>query len=87
MRVPNHPSQPLQPILTVRQHLDAGLVIISHCSAFPATHQHVVDLEAALRVRDANVDYEWKRSQTCPACGAPGGGISINANPLDPGHN
>jgi len=84
MRMPNFPTRPMWPILTVQQHLDAGIEITSHCSAFPGTRQHAVDLQAALLVYNADVDYEWKRSQICPECGAPGGGISLTfADPVD----
>ena len=77
MRVPSHPTRSMSPILTVQQHLDAGIEIISHCSASPGRHKHRVDLRAALLDDNAFVDHEWKRAQICPECGAPGGGISI----------
>lgn len=81
MRVPSYPHKPMGAILTVRQHLEAGYQVISHCSAFPAAHQHVVDLEAALASGDVELDYQWKRSQACPECGATGGGISVTGRP------
>ena len=55
MRVPNHPLHaPMVPpiILTAKQHLAAGLQVTSHCSAHPASHQHVVNSEAVVKCAD-----------------------------------
>ena len=81
MRVPNHPLHaPMVPpiILTAKQHLAAGLQVTSHCSAHPASHQHVVDLEAVVAKFDVEMDHAWRRAQVCRECGAPGGGITIS---------
>lgn len=48
MRVTNHPPhgpKPVHFISTAQQHLAAGLQVISHCSAHPAWHKHVINLE------------------------------------------
>lgn len=77
-RVPDHPLRPVKAIRTLQDHLDAGLTIRSFCSSGHG-HSHVVDLasEIAERGTHAEVDYAFKRSLTCPICGAPGGGLQI----------
>jgi hypothetical protein len=77
VRVPDFPPKPTAAILTVRQHLEAGYQVISHCSAFPATHKHVVNLEAALAAGATAFYHDWSRAQVCRECGAPGGGTTI----------
>ena len=77
-RVPDYPPKPIKAILTLQDHLDAGLVIRSFCSSGQG-HSHVVDLEALIAERgpDAEIDYAFKQSLICPECGAPGGGLEI----------
>ena len=77
-RVPDYPAKPIKPILTLQDHLDAGLVIRSFCSSRQG-HSHIVDLEALIAERgpDIEVDYAFRQSLTCPECGAPGGGLEI----------
>lgn len=78
-RVPDHPPKPIRPIRTLQDFLDGGYVIRSFCSSGQG-HSHVVDLEALISKRgpDVEVDYAFKRSLTCPECGAPSGGIQIS---------
>lgn len=81
MRVPNHPShgpKPVTMISTAQQHLAAGLQVISHCSANPASHQHVVNLEAVAANGDVELDHNWRRAQACRECSAPGGGVTVS---------
>lgn len=77
-RVPDYPPKPIKPILTLQDHLDAGLTVRSFCSRGQG-HSHVLDLEALIAARGPNVeiDYAFKRSLICPECGAPGGGLEI----------
>lgn len=81
-RVPEYPPKPIRPILTLQDHLDAGLTLRSFCSSGQG-HNHVVDLVAEIEERGpyAEVDYAFKLSLTCPICGAPGGGIEIVDQP------
>lgn len=65
-------------ISTAQQHLAAGLQVISNFSAHPASHQHVVNLEAVAANGDVELDHNWRRTQTCRECGAPGGGITVS---------
>lgn len=78
-RVPDHPPKPVKPIRTLQDYLDGGFVIRSFCSSGHG-HSHVVDLKALISERgpDVEVDYAFKRSLTCPECGAPGGGIEVS---------
>lgn len=71
-RGPDHPPPTLQ------DYLDAGLTIRSFCSGGQG-HSHVLDLTALIAERgpDVEVDYVFRRSLTCPECGAPGGGLEI----------
>lgn len=77
-RVPDHPSKPIKALRTLQDHVDAGLMIRSFCSSGQG-HSHVVDLGALIVERGPNVeiDYAFKRSLTCPECGAPGGGLEL----------
>jgi hypothetical protein len=60
---------------TVADHRAAGVIIISHCSAYPADHSHQVDLAA--KDQDAEIDVAWKLQQLCPICGSLGGGLTL----------
>jgi hypothetical protein len=77
-RVPDYPPKPVKAIRTLQEFLDAGIVIRSFCSSGKG-HSHFVDLAALIAERgpDVEVDYGFKRSLTCPECGAPGGGIEV----------
>jgi len=77
-RAPDQPPKPAKPIITIRDYIDAGLVVRSFCSSGTG-HSHIVDLLAleAARGPDAVIDYAVKRSLTCPECGAAGGGLMI----------
>jgi hypothetical protein len=77
MRVPNYPLHASTAALTtLQQYVDADVQVISHCSTQPA-HSHAVDLKASIS-SGANVpDHAWKKAQTCPECGAPGGGLTL----------
>jgi hypothetical protein len=78
-RVPDHPPKPVRPIATLRDYIDAGLIVRSFCSS-GQEHSHVVDLVAlaAERGSETVIDYALKRSLTCPECGASGGGLMIS---------
>lgn len=78
-RVPDYPPKPAKVIRTLRDHLNAGLTIRSFCSREQG-HSHVLNLEAVIEERgpDVEIDYDFKRSLTCPECGAPGGGLAIS---------
>lgn len=78
MRVPDHPPRPVRAIVTLKDHLDAGVTIRSFCSSGQG-HSHFVDLSALISERggDVPIDYAFKRSLACPECGAPGGGLEI----------
>ena len=81
-RVPDIPPKPAKPIVTVRDYIDAGLVVRSFCSS-GLGHSHLVDL-AALQHSvgpDTPIDYPFKRSLICPECGAAGGGLMIEQVP------
>lgn len=77
-RVPDHPPKSIKPIRTLQDYLDAGFTIQSFCSSGQG-HSHAVDLDAIIAKRgaDVEIDYAFKRSLTCPQCGAPGGGIEV----------
>lgn len=79
IRVPNHPPKTIQPLRTLRDYREAGLIVVSYCSG-GCGHSHFVDLAALIAERgpDVEVDFALKRSLTCPQCGAPGGGIKIS---------
>jgi hypothetical protein len=54
-----------------------GYRLISHCSS-GAGHQHELELDRLFgKLGDVEVDYQFKRSRTCPECGSPGGGLTI----------
>lgn len=76
-RVPNFPPRPIAPILTLADHRKAGFSIVSICST--GNHQHLVDLDAQIALHGSAVepDYEWRKHQTCPECGAPGGSLIV----------
>lgn len=75
-RVPDYPPKPIQ---TLQDHLDTGMSIRSYCSSGKG-HSHVADLKALVAERgpEVEIDYAFKRSLTCPECGAPGGGLKIS---------
>lgn len=79
MRVPEYPPKPVRALSTLQEYLEAGVVVVSHCSACPGSHQHVVDLVSAIERGEDEPDYAWKVSQRCPECCAPGGGISLQS--------
>jgi hypothetical protein len=80
-RVPDFPPKPIRPIVTIRDYIDAGMKVRSFCSSGKG-HSHVVDLMALELARgpNAEIDYAFKRSLTCPECGAAGGGLMVEQN-------
>ena len=76
--VPDYPPKPIKALRTLKDYLDSGFTIRSFCSSGQG-HNHVVDLKALIGQRgpDVEINYAFKRSQICPECGAPGGGIEI----------
>jgi hypothetical protein len=81
VRVPDTPPKPVAPILTVQDHIYAGYQVIVHCSAFPAQHKHIPDLQASIAAGDTMLDHHWTRAQRCRECGAPGGGVTVAIYP------
>lgn len=77
-RVPDYPPKPPKLIGTLQEYVDAGLSVRSFCSSDSA-HSHIVGLQSQIDKRGpgAEVDYAFKVAQTCPTCGASGGGIEI----------
>lgn len=77
-RVPDHPPKPIKAVRTLKEYLDGGFMIRSFCST--GRHSHDLDLPALIAERgaDAEIDYAFKRSLTCPECGAVGGGLQIS---------
>lgn len=76
-RVPDVPSKPAKSIRRLSEFQARGYRLVSHCSS-GAGHQHELDYEALIgELGDVEIDYQFKRSRTCPQCGAPGGGLTI----------
>lgn len=77
-RVPDHPPKSIKPIRTLQEYLDRGFAIRSFCST--GQHSHDLDLPSLIAYRgpDVEIDYAFKRSLTCPVCGAAGGGLQIS---------
>jgi hypothetical protein len=77
-RVPDYPPKPVRPILTIRDHIDAGLIVTSYCSAV-AGHFHALDLRRLAEELgpDSHLDYNFRVAQRCQVCGAPGGGLQF----------
>ena len=76
-KVPDVPPKPPAPVRRLSEFQRAGYRLVSHCSAGTG-HKHELDLEALIAgLGDVEIDYQFKRSRTCPECGAPGGGLSI----------
>lgn len=75
--VPNVPGDVHRPVVTIEQHIRAGMELTSFCST--GEHRHIVDLEALASRYGATrvIDYQFKVEQICPQCGAPGGGLSV----------
>jgi hypothetical protein len=76
-RVPNVPGDVYRPVVTIEQHIRAGMELTSFCST--GEHRHILNLEALASRYDAGraIDYQFKVEQICPECGAPGGGLSV----------
>lgn len=81
IRVPNYPSKPIKPMVTVGDYVEAGIAVRSFCSS-GLGHSHIVDLHRLATVRgpDTVIDFTCKRSLICPECGAAGGGLIIELN-------
>ncbi len=76
-RVPNVPPRAAAQVRTLSEFRAAGHRLISHCSS-GAGHQHELDYDTLIaELGDVEVDYQFKRSRTCPTCDAPGGGLAI----------
>lgn len=71
------PIYPPTAILSLLQHGEAGVEIVSVCSS-DLGHQHVVSYDQQMALHgDPERDHAWRASLTCPICRAPGGGIII----------
>lgn len=85
MKLPDQSAKQIKPIVLLSQYRDAGYILISHCSLWPA-HQHIVVYDTLLkRLGDVEVNYAFKAAMTCPECGGPGGGMTLlppGAKPL-----
>jgi hypothetical protein len=76
-RVPDVPPTPVAAVRRLSEFRAAGYRLVSHCSS-GAGHLHPLDYERLIaELGDVEVDYQFKRSRTCPECGAPGGGLAI----------
>lgn len=76
-RVPDIPPKLVSPVRRLSEFRAGGYRLVSHCSS-DAGHHHELDYDALIaELGDVEVDYQFKRSRTCPACSAPGGGITI----------
>ncbi len=76
-RVPDFPPKSVAPVRRLSEFKAAGYRLVSHCSAH-AGHEHELDYDALIaEFGDVEVDYQFKRSRTCPDCGSPGGGLKI----------
>lgn len=66
-------------ILTIADHISAGLEVTSYCST--GKHQHVLDLQHLMDQfgPDQELDYYFAQQQKCPECGSPGGGMQIKS--------
>jgi hypothetical protein len=81
MHVPNH--QPRAKVIrTLVDYRDAGIQLISHCGA-GCGRSHLLDLAELIREHgpEAEPDYAFRRSLTCPTCGGPGGGLEVRPRP------
>jgi hypothetical protein len=65
----------MQPLRDVGDYIRAGVAVISHCSAQPSEHNHVVNLSASDPTTP--IDFDWKAAEVCPQCGAAGGGVTL----------
>ena len=64
-------------VLTIADHIAAGLEVTSYCST--GKHMHVLDLQQLMGTYgpDRELDYYFAQQQKCPECGAVGGGMQI----------
>lgn len=77
IRVPRHSPAPTV-LRTLADYRSARVELVSHCGS-GCGHSRPLDLDALIADHGAGteVDYAFKVSLRCPACGGPGGGLEV----------